>query len=132
MNPPAPPAPPPDTPQLPSYRWRFAIVGVLVLMYVAAFGAQKLREEHVFRPVCERVCGKRGLRYSGIEQARKSDRAVACRCTTTVIKTHFFSDNAVLEFIAGEATSTFGVICGPMLLLAAGVVIWARFSKPKT
>jgi hypothetical protein len=128
VNPPAPPAPP--TRQ--HHRWTFALLGVVVLMYVAAFGAQRLREEHIYRPVCERVCGKRGLRYENIEQARKSDRAVACRCVGAVIKTHFFSDNAILEFIAGEATSTFGVICGPMLLFGAGVLVWARFSKPKT
>jgi hypothetical protein len=111
-------------------------VVVLVLMYVCAFGAKMLREEHIYRPACERVCGKRGLRYEGVEQARKSDRAVSCNCVSpshdrVSIETQFFSDNAVVEWVVGEATSTMGAVLAPILVLLAGVAVWGRFTRPK-
>ncbi|APR85295.1 Hypothetical protein A7982_10644 [Minicystis rosea] len=108
-----PPTPAPNG--LPSARWRWAFIPAILLLYLLAFGAARLREELLHRPTCEPVCHVLKMDYEGVAQARKSDRAVACKCVgaasrRSTIPTRFFSENAIVEWIAGELTSTLGVL----------------------
>ena len=90
-------------------------------------GAQRLRDARIHEPVCARVCGARGQRYAGVTQHRKSDAAAACRCvgpdlTRTEVPTRFFSENAVIDFVARELTSTTGLFF-VLGLLGVGVLL---------
>jgi len=94
-----------------------AFVLVCSVFFGAAQGASLLRERYVYAPVCQQVCGTRGMRYEGVRQHRKSDSAAACLCVgpdheRADVPTRFFSENLVVDFVLREATSSLGVIFG--------------------
>ena len=116
-------------------RHTIALLGVLALMYISAFGAKSCREELVYKPVCGRACGRTSMKYESVGQARKSDRAVSCYCVGSngehsTLHPSFFSDNSVVEFVAGELASTWGVFVG-FAIVAFGVVAVAMKRTPE-